>query len=169
MDLTSPSAVETLARLRWDVFASLTLRGNLTRPHRAHGLLWQWCRQASVLGEAPCYSRMLIAVREEFGEIGRRPHFHVLLGGMGASNLTTTCYKLRYCWGSVLKAGFCDCRMWDAAQVGCVSYLLKTLGADSYELGKFGWSDGVTLSSSVGRVVRSLERMGSDATTCAVR
>ena len=44
----------------------------------------------------------------------------------------------------------------------------KTWGANNYELGKFNLADTVTLSRSVFRVIRSLDRMGTDATarTC---
>ena len=79
MKLSLDSYAYSLARIRWDVFGTLTFR-SVPSPKRAFGRAWAHMRQAAELVERP-YSQLLIALRAELGEMSGRFHFHYLLGG----------------------------------------------------------------------------------------
>jgi len=166
MDLTAESAIVQLARLKWDLFGTLTFR-QAPRPRSALGLVWRHMGHAARFG-GQSYSRLLIAIREERGGVGGRLHFHYLLGGL-QGNLMTLAKRLEHDWRF---AGFAEVRPFDNAQQG-VSYVVKTLGVrDSYELDRFGrvssrWDRvQLTLSRSVGRVIRSLDQMRANGACC---
>jgi len=166
MDLTAECAIEQLARLRWDLFGTLTFRQS-PRPRSAMGLVWRHMGQAARFG-GQSYSRMLIAIREERGGVGGRLHYHYLLGGL-QGNLMTLAKRLEHDWRFT---GFGEIRPFDNAQQG-VAYLVKTLGVrDAYELDRFGrvssrWDRvSLTLSRSVARVIRATDRMRTEGACC---
>jgi hypothetical protein len=158
----------SLARIRWDVFGTLTFR-SVPSPKRAYGRAWALMRQAAELVQRP-YSQLLIALRAELGEMTGRFHFHFLLGGTQTRNEITLAHQLEHRWYVLLGQGaISKCRPYDRSRAG-VAYVTKCLGsktwgANHYELGKFNLADTVTLSRSVFRVIRSLDRMGTDTTT----
>jgi len=159
--------VYTLSRLSWDVFGTLTFCGRVPRPQVAYGHAWRHFRQASKLTGRP-YSELLIALRQEPGELGGRSHFHYLLGGTKTSNVHSLCFQLRHSWLGQTGATQRILRPYDNALSG-VEYVMKALNAaDMYETGKFLTANEVTLSSSVYRVVGSLDRIGRDTagSTC---
>jgi hypothetical protein len=161
----------SLARVRWDVFGTLTFR-SVPSPKKAYGRAWALMRLAAELVQRP-YSQLLIALRAELGEMTGRFHFHFLLGGTQARNEITLAHQLEHRWFGMFGQGaISKCRPYDRSRAG-VAYVTKCLGsktwgANHYELGKFNLADTVTLSRSVLRVIRSLDRMGADATarTC---
>ncbi len=161
----------SLARIRWDVFGTLTFR-SVPSPKRAYGRAWALMRLAAELVQRP-YSRLPIALRAEFGEMTGRFHFHFLLGGTQTRNAITLAHQLEHRWFGLFGQGaISKCRPYDRSRAG-VAYVTKCLGqgtwgANEYELRKFNLADTVTLSRSVFRVIRSLDRMGADATarTC---
>jgi len=151
----------TLARVRWDVFGTLTFKGTVPRPSVAYGHAWRHFRHAAKLLARP-YDQLLIALRAELGEKGERFHFHYLLGGTQACNVITLCHQLRHSWMGQTGATERMIRPFDHSQAG-VAYVTKCLnGADVYEMNKFVSADEVTLSNSVYRVIRSLERIAED-------
>src|SRR5579871_1719496 len=152
----------SLARIRWDIFGTLTFR-SVPSPKVAHGRAWALMHQAAELVQRP-YSRLLIALRAEHGEMTGRFHFHFLLGGTQTRNGITLSHQLEHLWFGMM-GGISKCRPYDRSLAG-VAYVTKCLrltGANVYEVGKFNLADTVTLSRSVFRVVRSLDRMGTDA------
>lgn len=159
----------SLARIRWDVFGTLTFR-KLPSTKRAFGRAWAHMHHAARLVRRP-YSRLLIALRPEDGELFGRFHFHYLLGGTLTSNTITLAHQLQHHWFGMFGQGaLARCRAYDHKQAG-VAYVTKclstgTLGANEYELRKFNLSDSVTLSSSVFAVIASLERIGAEAAAC---
>jgi hypothetical protein len=156
----------SLARVRWDVFGTLTFR-SVPSPKKAYGRAWTLMRRAAELVQRP-YSQLLIALRAEHGELTGRFHFHFLLGGTQARNTITLAHQLEHRWFRMFGQGaISKCRPYDRSRAG-VAYVTKCLGnktwgANQYELGKFNLADTVTLSRSVFRVIRSLDRMGTDA------
>ncbi len=151
----------TLGRIRWDVFGTLTLKGKVPRPQVARRMAWRHLNEAAKLSGQQ-YPQLLIALREELGEKTGRFHFHYLLGGTASRNIKTLCHQLEYSWKGQTGA-MAKIRPFDDSQAG-VAYITKCLsGADVYEMKKFVSADQVTLSSSVYRVVRSLERIAGDA------
>jgi len=156
----------SLARIRWDVFGTLTFR-SVPTPKRAYGRAWALMRRAAELVQRP-YSQLLIALRAEHGELTGRFHFHFLLGGTQARNEITLVYQLEHLWYGLFGQGsISKCRPYDRSRAG-VAYVTKCLGqgtwgANQYEVKKFNLADTVTLSRSVFRVIRSLDRMGMDA------
>ena len=161
----------SLARIRWDIFGTLTFR-SVPSAKRAYGRAWALMRRAAGLVQRP-YSQLLIALRAEVGEMTGRFHFHFLLGGTQARNTITLAHQLEHRWFGLFGQGaISKCRPYDRSRAG-VAYVTKCLsqgawGANDYELRKFNLADTVTLSRSVFRVIRSLDRMGTDATarTC---
>lgn len=87
----------TLARIRWDVFGSLTFAGKVPRPRLAYGHAWRHLRWAAELNGRP-YGRLLIALRQELGELNGRFHFHYLLGGTETCNAITLSHQLERAW-----------------------------------------------------------------------
>lgn len=156
----------SLARVRWDVFGTLTFR-SVPSPKKAYGRAWRLFREAAELVQRP-YSQLLIALRAELGEMTGRFHFHFLLGGTESRNEITLAHQLEHRWFGVFGQGaISKCRPYDRSRAG-VAYVMKCLGpenwgADVYEVNKFNLADTVTLSRSVFRVIRSLDRMGTDA------
>jgi len=140
---------------------TLTFAGRVPRPAIAFGHAWRHFRQASELSDRP-YSQLLIALRQELGEKNGRFHFHYLLGGTETRNAITLSHKLERSWKIQTGAQQVEVRPYDDSQAG-VQYITKCLsGADVYEMDKFISADSVTLSNSVYRVVRSLERIAED-------
>ena len=170
MQMGLDSFAYSLARIRWDIFGTLTFR-SVPSTRRAFGQVWRHLRYAAELSEQR-YSRLLLALRPELGELGGRFHFHYLLGGTQTRNAITLANQLNYHWRG--KAGghsIAEIRAYDHTLAG-VEYVTKclssgTLGANEYELRKFNLSDSVTLSRSVFRVIESAERIGMAHAACA--
>ena len=166
MKLSLDSYAYSLARIRWDVFGTLTFR-SVPSPKRAFGRAWAHMHQAAEIVERP-YSQLLIALRAELGEQGGRFHFHYLLGGTQARNEITLAHQLEHRWFGMFGQGaIAKCRAYDRSRAG-VAYVTKCLsqgtwGANEYELRKYNLADTVTLSRSVILVIEDLERMGADA------
>jgi hypothetical protein len=157
---SSDNFAYTLARIRWDVFGTLTFKGTVPRRPVAYGHAWKHFGQASKLSERP-YAQLLIALREELGELNGRFHFHYLLGGTHTRNAITLAHRLEHAWKGQTGA-IAEIRPYDCSQAG-VAYVTKCLsGADVYEMNKFIAADQVTLSNSVYRVIGTLERIGED-------
>lgn len=156
-----------LSRIRWDLFATLTFKGQVPRPQIARRMAYRHLREAAKISGQP-YGRLLIALREEHGEKNGRFHLHYLLGGTQTSNAITFAHRLEHQWkGST--GGIVQIRPYDRARAG-VEYVTKCLtgsswndGANRYEVAKFDRANEVTLSRSVTAVIRSHERMGADA------
>lgn len=146
-----------LGRVRWDLFGTLTFKGRV--PPERHRLkpVWRHFNAAATLCARP-YGQLLIALRSEHGELGGRFHFHYLLGGTRSNNLITLSHRLEHQWQSSTGA-IAKIRPYDDSRSG-VAYITKNLdGSDVYEMNKFNLAQEVTFSRSVGRVIRSLERM----------
>ena len=170
MKTTLDSYAYSLARIRWDVFGTLTFR-SVPSTKRAFGRAWAHMHYAAELSEQP-YSRLLIALRAELGEMTGRFHFHYLLGGTQTRNEITLAHQMEHNWYGMLGA-IARCRAYDHSRAG-VEYVTKclsqgALGKNEYELRKFNLSDTVTLSRSVFRVIGDLERMGADTRHARVR
>lgn len=162
----------SLARIRWDVFGTLTFR-SVPSPKRAFGRAWAHMHQAAEIVGRP-YSQLLIVLRAECGEMMGRFHLHYLLGGTWARNEITLAHQLEHRWYGLFGQGaIAKCRAYDHSRAG-VAYVMKCLtegtwGANEYELRKFNLADTVTPSRSVIRVIADLERMGTDARHARVK
>jgi hypothetical protein len=75
----------TLARVEWQFFTTQIFKNPLPKPYVRGSMFWRWCRDVSEISKTP-YKNLLIALRGEQGEIGARPHFHCLVGGVGPLN-----------------------------------------------------------------------------------
>ncbi len=164
---SSDNFAYTLARIRWDVFGTLTFKGCVPRRRIAYGHAWRHFRQAAELTQRP-YAQLLIALREELGELNGRFHFHYLLGGTHPRNAITLSHRLEYAWKGQTGA-YAKIRPYDCSQAG-VAYVTKCLsGADVYEMNKYISADAVTLSDSVYRVIGTLERIAEDTRLALVK
>ncbi len=158
----------TLARVRWDVFGTLTFKGCVPRPSVAYGHAWRHFRTAAKVTGRP-YCQLFVALRAELGEKNGRFHFHYLLGGTKSRNEMTLCHQLRHSWMGQTGATERMIRPYDNSLAG-VAYVTKCLsGGDVYEMNKFITADQVTLSNSVYRVIESLERIAEDTRQALVK
>lgn len=157
---SSAGFAASLAHINWDIFASLTFAGKLPIQRRAWRLAWMHLFRAAQSCGVP-YSKALIALRSEHGELGDRLHFHYLLGGMEESNLYSLAFRLAYDWKCATGGAHAEIRPYDPQLAGA-DYIEKCLGGGNlYELGKFNRSDRLELSASVlKRVQFTLRRRG---------
>jgi hypothetical protein len=147
---------ETLTRVNWDVFGHLTFK-SLKARSLLYAYVFRLMREASDISARP-YRELLIAVRYERGEIGDRPHFHVLVGGTQTLNQQTLAHQLIAKWKAMTGG-----RVQFRPYIPCGSaedYLMKECGwtyagANGYEVAKFDRADDVTLSRSVSRCLRA--------------
>lgn len=148
----------SLSLLPWDVFSTLTFKNPLPNERCRWRLAWRHLHQVSESLGVP-YSRLLIALRSEHGELGDRPHFHFLIGECGASNNHTLAFEMAYQW-KLLSQGHAVNRAYDSGLAG-PDYIEACLGGGNvYELGKFNRADRLELSVSVLNRVRSSLRRG---------
>jgi hypothetical protein len=102
------------------------------------------------------YKDLLIAVRGELGEIGGRPHFHCLLGGVTTCNMMSLRSQMFRSWKIISGNADGDFRLYDRSLMGA-DYVCKCLGANSYEINKFSIAKETTLSDSVISLIRVLD------------
>ncbi|GAT35261.1 hypothetical protein TSACC_3325 [Terrimicrobium sacchariphilum] len=103
-----------------------------------YSMFFQWLRQQERHWQQKKTEWVL---RHEKGEIGGRPHFHFLIRAL-PPGANTSHYRMAAMsrWES-LGGGMARIRRFDNAEHGgekdAVSYVLKNLGANAYELAKF--------------------------------
>jgi hypothetical protein len=149
----------TLARVDWDFFTTHTYKNPLPRPYVRGAMFWRWCRTVSEISEVP-HKNLLIALRGEQGEIGGRPHFHALIGGLTTCNKMSLRSQMMRSWKIISGNADADFRLYDRSLAGA-DYLVKCLGANSYELNKYSIAEETTLSDSVFFLIRKLDSMGA--------
>jgi hypothetical protein len=148
----------TLARIQWDIFATLTFAGTVPRTQIAYGLAYRWLQELAKVCGVP-YKRLLIALRGEEGEFKGRFHFHCLVGGTATRNYHTLCHQAEHLWKISTGGARVEVRQYDRALAGA-EYVCKCLGANQYEVDKYAFANAVTLSASVGRLITSLDERG---------
>ena len=148
----------TLARIQWDLFATLTFAGNVPKTHIAYGLAFRWLQELAKKCGVP-YNRLLIALRGEVGEVNGRFHFHCLVGGTATRNYHTLQHQAEWLWKIQCNGARVDVRQYDRSLAGA-DYVCKCLGANAYELNKFSFADTVTLSASVIRLIAGIDASG---------
>jgi hypothetical protein len=148
----------TLARIQWDLFATMTFAGRNV-PHRkiAYGLAFRWLQELAKKCGCP-YNRLLIALRGEEGEENGRFHFHCLVGGTLTRNYHTLLHQAEWLWKIQTGGARVDVRQYDRSLAGA-AYVVKCLGANTYELNKFSFANSVTLSSSIFRLIAAMDRV----------
>jgi len=130
----------------WQFFATLTFKGS--EPSRRHRLcmLFAWVRKIARAFQLPCTGIFWLA-REEFGEVGGRVHFHVLLSGLPPTACNPgTNHMMRAFWAQV-HGGHARVYVYSAG-LSAVDYIVKgledggtgkqTAGAVAYEVAKYG-------------------------------
>ena len=147
----------TLARVRWDAFATLTFAGTVPRTNIAYGQTYRWLREVAGISGVP-YKNLLIALRGEVGEWKGRFHFHCLVGGTATRNHHTLCHQMEHLWKVANGGARVEVRPYDRSLAGA-EYITKCLGANVYELNKYSLADSVTLSSSIFRLVAAMDRV----------
>ena len=146
----------TLARIRWDFFATLTFAGTVPRESIAYGLAFRWLRGVAEACDVKPYKRLISALRGEFGELGGRFHFHCLVGGTNTRNYITAGHALEHRWKVITNGGRVEVRQYNRTLAGA-EYVSKCLGANDYEAKKYAFANSVTLSHSVYRIVAGLD------------
>jgi hypothetical protein len=149
----------TLARVNWDFFTTHTFKNPLPRPYVRGAMFWRWCRDVSEFSGVP-YKNLLIALRGEQGEIGGRPHFHALIGGLATCNMMSLRSRMMRSWKIISGNADADFRLYDRSLAGA-DYICKCLGANAYEVNKFCLAEETTLSDSVFFLIRKLDSMGA--------
>jgi hypothetical protein len=150
-----------LKLIRWDFFATLTWEDvDTTTPssRRKHVDRWmdRWC--AHIMGLKSLH--IAFVIRWERGEIGDRPHCHLLISRVPSRHISlTTAFRMKGMWEHrhpcTCENGHIECCNHGIAQVrlydpsaGGVAYMLKgkfgsewAQGANAYELRKFDSRD----------------------------
>ena len=141
-------APEVLAasKVDWQLFLTLTWRGQVPRPERRGRLGRAYLRGLARKARVP-YANLVWLCREEPGEVGGRPHFHVLIAGFPSSVLN---FEFGVIVGQLWEHGWCEGRLWHS--LGAVTYSCED-GANIYESGKFRAGLPIMLSESLARVV----------------
>jgi hypothetical protein len=155
----------TLARIDWDFFTTHTFKNPLPREFVRKAMFWRWCRDVSKVSGVP-YKDLLIALRGELGEIGGRPHFHCLLGGVATCNMMSLRSQMMRGWKIISGNADADFRLYNRSLAGA-DYVCKCLGANSYEINKFSIAEETTLSDSVISLIRVLDAK-SDRRCCEI-
>ncbi len=145
----------TLARINWDFFTTHTFKNPMPRESVRKAMFWRWCRDVSKISGVP-YKDLLIALRGELGEIGGRPHYHSLLGGVATCNMMSLRSQMMRSWKIISGNADADFRLYDRSLAGA-DYVCKCLGANSYEINKFSIAEETTLSDSVISLIRVLD------------
>lgn len=148
----------TLARIQWDLFATLTFAGKVPKANMAYGLAFRWLQELAKAGGVP-YKRLLIALRGEEGEATGRFHFHCLVGGTATCNYHTLQHRAEWLWKLQTGGARVDVRQYDRSLAGA-DYVCKCLGANAYELNKYSFANTVTLSASVVRLIAGIDASG---------
>jgi len=147
----------TLARVQWDIFATLTFAGTVPKPKIAYGLAFSWLQELAKICGRP-YNRLLIALRGEEGEQHGRFHFHCLVGGTTTRNYHTLIHQAEWLWKHLTGGSRVEVRQYNRSLAGA-EYVCKCLGANAYELEKYSFANSVTLSSSIFRLIAAMDRV----------
>ena len=148
----------SLARIQWDLFATMTFAGTVPRTEIAYGLAYRWLQELAKKCGRP-YNRLLIALRGEEGEVNGRFHFHCLVGGTLTRNYHTLLRQAEWLWKIQSGGARVDVRQYDRSLAGA-DYVCKCLGANAYELNKYSFANSVTLSASVIRLIAGIDASG---------
>ena len=148
----------SLARIEWDVFATMTFAGNVPRTSIAYGLAFRWLQETAKICRVP-YNRLLIALRGEEGEFKGRFHFHCLVGGTATRNYHSLTHQMEHLWKISTGGARVEVRQYDRA-LASADYVCKCLGANQYELNKYSFANSVTLSASVIRLITAIDASG---------
>ncbi len=155
------SALEwQLKLIRWDFFATLTwedIESTTVRKRQNHVNYWidRWAAHMCGLKSR----HIAWATRWERGEVGDRPHCHLLMSRIPVRFINlTTCFRLMHMWShrhpcvcegkqDMCGHGIARVRLYDPA-AGGIAYMTKgrfgvewTQGANAYELKKFNSQD----------------------------
>lgn len=148
----------SLARIQWEAFATPTFAGKVPKPQIAYGMAWAWLQDLAKKCRVP-YKHLLIALRGEEGEQKGRFHFHCLIGGTTSRNYHALQHQIEWLWKIRSGGARVDVRQYDRS-LGGADYVCKCLGANAYELNKYNFANTVTLSSSVIRLIASIDESG---------
>lgn len=132
------------SRIRWQIFATLTFRGQVPSPERRGRLAIAWLVGVARLARVP-FHHLIWVSRDETGERFGRHHFHVLIRGV-ATQVCTFCFlkRIKHRWR---KLGFADVRLWGDG-LNAVAYSMAEDAANCYESSKFVSTTGLMLSES---------------------
>jgi len=148
----------SLARIRWDFFATMTFAGCVPRTQKCYGQLYRWLQELAKVCGVP-YKHLLSAPRGEEGDERGRFHFHCLVGGTNTRNYHALQYQAEWLWKIQTGGARVEVRQYDRSLAGA-DYICKCLGANAYELNKYSFANSVTLSASVYRVIATLDAIG---------
>ena len=166
MNLVSLADATQLHRIRWQYFGTLTFtQANLSTSRRMRMVFALLRKISAPLGVPIQHLRWVLRLEE--GEVTRRRHFHLLIGGLPDFSVSKrSCFALMKTWEK-LGGGMARCRIYDAALAG-ERYIRKNLGylstgdtdssapvpskslagANAYEVNKFASDEVLELTAS---------------------
>lgn len=117
---TEPEAF-ALQKMRWELFATLTLRTGYRSRAQSIKNVFSWLRYVAAGGGRP-FTRLLWVLRFEFAPMTSRGHYHLCLAGLPNASLTQdSITRLQLRWAS---SGIAEVALYDHARDG-VGYILK--------------------------------------------
>ena len=147
--------VHLLMGINWQLFGSLTFKQERL-PERVRLSMFFAFARTLCKWHRVYFPELVWCLRQEFGEIGGRRHFHCLIAGLPRHVVhVPTCMALKALWEQV-GGGMARISEFDPTLNG-EGYLLKCLGVpsdlgDLYESTKFGGDCELMLSKSVNRI-----------------
>jgi len=171
--------VHAITGAPWQVFAHYTFKNPTPVEREAGVLLRNSQRKACRLAHVHFESAWFLS-RGEFGELGGRFHYHMLIGNFPSyAGTSGFCLDLKNYWSGLrldvgsfagVQGDICQVWPYDAALDG-VRYVMKGVEryefsgeARNYEMTKFGLTDRITLSTALLSHVSREIRKGSSET-----
>lgn len=148
--------LRVMTLVRWQLFGSFTFKSERLTNRVRETMWFSLLREVASATQVPLY-RLLWCRREERGEVGKRLHFHALIGGLPSKRIHLgSCFQLMRMWERV-GGGHARVRVFDSdGPDAAIIYSLKGLqGDDFYESDKFNRAQ-LTLSESTRDMVRRL-------------
>lgn len=148
--------MRVLAKVHWQLFGSFTFKSERLTD-RVRVTMWFSLLREVANASQVSLQHLLWCRREELGEVGKRLHFHALIGGLPRKRIHLgTCFQLMRQWERV-GGGHARVRVFDPNGLdAAIVYSLHGLaGDDFYESSKFNRAQ-LTLSESTRAVVRGL-------------
>lgn len=156
--------IESLSRVTWDFFGTLTFKFDAQKPHQYGRALRMWHQfgrtvAAGFRGDKRRWPYLIWCLRGEHGEHTARWHYHFLLSGTPKLSVNrSSCFAMMEMWRQC-GGGHPEIFVFDKRQAG-VAYVTKCLDPGSHwESRKFGIAESLTLSDSFFRVMKTNSMM----------
>ena len=145
----------TILRIDWDIFGTLTFRGEGVSPGHAWSKVYPLFHRLAKYVRIP-FGDLLTATRLETGRINGRIHLHFLAAGVGSARVRPLCRKLEKLWSEKV-GGTAEIEPFDPVRCGtfyCTKPAKHPIGSPPTSMDPV---DAISFSNAVFRLVAHLE------------